>query len=199
MRDKDFIIGNRPATKREVRALIMELLDITNAGVFLDIGASTGTVSIEASLLNPQCNVLSIETNKESIGILLRNINTYNADVTVLEGEAPFADGSHEKKELEMALVGEQIDRVNIGGTRGKLEIILEWLIPFLADDAIIAIEASTIELTSDIIRFVKTHDNFDDIEATQLTTARLTSTDYNYFFKPCDSTSVFSFRYKKS
>ena len=48
MRNRDFITGKVPITKEEVRAISINKLDLLNAKTFIDVGAGTGSISIEA-------------------------------------------------------------------------------------------------------------------------------------------------------
>ena len=52
MKNKDFITGKVPITKEEVRAISLNKLELLNAKTFIDVGAGTGSVSIEAGYRN---------------------------------------------------------------------------------------------------------------------------------------------------
>lgn len=49
MQDHEFIRGSLPMTKSEVRAVSLSKLELTPGAVFWDVGAGTGSVSIEAA------------------------------------------------------------------------------------------------------------------------------------------------------
>ena len=51
MRDEWFIRGDVPMTKSEVRAVSLSKLELDENSVLLDIGAGTGSVSVEAALV----------------------------------------------------------------------------------------------------------------------------------------------------
>ena len=51
MRDEWFIRGEVPMTKSEVRAVSLSKLELDSHSVLLDIGAGTGSVSVEAALV----------------------------------------------------------------------------------------------------------------------------------------------------
>ena len=53
MKNSDFITGRVPITKEEVRAVSIMKLDLVNAKRFIDVGAGTGSVSVEAAYNYP--------------------------------------------------------------------------------------------------------------------------------------------------
>ena len=57
MKNKDFITGKVPITKEEVRAISLNKLELLNAKTFIDVGAGTGSVSIEAGYSYPNLKV----------------------------------------------------------------------------------------------------------------------------------------------
>ena len=50
IRDEEFIRGKVPMTKAEIRAMVMVQADIQPGDTVADIGAGTGSISIEAAL-----------------------------------------------------------------------------------------------------------------------------------------------------
>lgn len=50
MRDDEFLRNKVPMTKSEVRAISIDKLELSDKNTFLDIGAGTGSVSIQAGL-----------------------------------------------------------------------------------------------------------------------------------------------------
>ena len=50
MKNSDFITGRVPITKEEVRAISIMKLDLVNAKRFIDVGAGTGSVTVEAAI-----------------------------------------------------------------------------------------------------------------------------------------------------
>ncbi len=62
MKDELFLRGAQvPMTKEAVRALALAKLELHRARHLIDIGAGTGSVSIEAALQNPALRVTAIE------------------------------------------------------------------------------------------------------------------------------------------
>ena len=67
MRNDEFIRGKVPITKEEVRSISLNKLDLKNAKTFIDVGAGTGSVSIEAANTFDDLKVIAIERNDDAI------------------------------------------------------------------------------------------------------------------------------------
>ncbi|MEM9134989.1 MAG: precorrin-6y C5,15-methyltransferase (decarboxylating) subunit CbiE [Actinomycetota bacterium] len=76
-------------TKPEVRAAALSKLDLFGAAVLWDVGASSGSVGIEAARLAPGCRVYAIERNPEDCERIRANAS--RVAVGVVEGTAPDA------------------------------------------------------------------------------------------------------------
>lgn len=114
--DEEFVRGNIPMTKREVRISVLTELALNPDSKVLDVGAGTGSISIEAALMVPQGHVWAIEKEAEGIELIKANAQQLGAtNLTVLSGTAPE----------EFSHVPEEVDRVVVGGSGGKLEEIL--------------------------------------------------------------------------
>lgn len=70
MRNRDFITGKVPITKEEVRAISINKLDLLNAKTFIDVGAGTGSISIEAGYHYPKLRVIAIERNDDALDLV---------------------------------------------------------------------------------------------------------------------------------
>lgn len=60
-------------TKEAVRALALSKLELHRASHLIDIGAGTGSVSIEAALEYPGLRVTAIERNPDALRLLDEN------------------------------------------------------------------------------------------------------------------------------
>ena len=79
-------------TKREVRAVSLYSLGLRHDSVVWDIGAGTGSISVEASLIAWQGTVYAIERDQASLPLLQANVDKWGSDnVRVVPGEAPKA------------------------------------------------------------------------------------------------------------
>ena len=92
MRDEEFIRGAVPMTKSEVRAVSISKLELEEDSVVYDVGAGTGSVSVEAAGAAKKGRVFAIEKKKEAVELLYANKNRFGRDnMTVIEGTAPSA------------------------------------------------------------------------------------------------------------
>lgn len=94
MRDEWFIRGKVPMTKSEVRAVSISRLELAPDSVLWDVGAGTGSVSVEASFLLPEGQVYAVEKNPQAVELIRRNREKFGRDnLTVVSGDAPGALG----------------------------------------------------------------------------------------------------------
>ena len=90
MDDEAFSRAEVPMTKEEVRVLALSRLRLTRKAVLYDIGAGTGSVSVEAARLCPDARVYAIEKKPEAASLLRANLSKYCLkNVSVIEAEAP--------------------------------------------------------------------------------------------------------------
>ena len=137
--DDSFIRGKIPMTKQELRILTIAKLCLPEDGVIADIGAGTGSISIEAALQMPKGHVFSIERKQEGIDLIKANSAKFEVNnITVIEAEAP--DGMAELPELDAAV---------IGGSGSKLSPILDLLDRKLKHGARLVLNCVTLQTIS--------------------------------------------------
>lgn len=79
-----------PLSKREVRLLMISLLRLKPDSVLWDIGAGTGTITVEAGLLCPQGRIVAVERDEDVASLIRRNCDRFNVlNVDIIEGSAP--------------------------------------------------------------------------------------------------------------
>lgn len=88
--DEEFFRGKVPMTKEEIRIVTLAKAKLRPFMNVLDIGAGTGSLSIEAALLAYEGQVFAIERNSEGIELIKKNAAKFGVNnLIVLEGEAP--------------------------------------------------------------------------------------------------------------
>lgn len=123
-------------TKREVRLLSLAAMGIRPDSVVWDIGAGSGSVSIEAALLAPEGRVYAIEVDPEGVEICRENLLAHAVDnVRVIAGRAP-----------EVLADLEPPDAVFIGGSKGSMEGIIEVIMDRLHPGGHLVVNAITLE-----------------------------------------------------
>lgn len=133
-------------TKDEVRAVTIHKLRLPQRGVFWDIGAGSGSVSVEAAKLCPKLKVFSIERDKEQRDNIGKNkLNFHIQNIEIIKGEAPEA-----LKNLPLP------DRVFIGGSGDRLKEIMDYVIK--AQVNLIVVNAATIETMNDAVQCFEEH-----------------------------------------
>ena len=136
-------------TKMPIRLLTLQALDLPRRHVLWDIGACTGSVSIEARLLFPHLQIEAFEIRPECEAIIHENarrfgapgINVHIGDFLNLQpsifnlfptnGRLPVAFHSSLPP-----------DAVFIGGHGGKLKEIMKKVLTVLADDGCIVMNS---------------------------------------------------------
>lgn len=114
IKDEQFIRGNTPMTKFNIRILTIGYLEIEMGDKLLDIGAGTGSVSIEAALQGAK--VWSIERDKEALALIHKNNQKFKTNINIINGQAPND------------LPDEKFNKCFIGGSGGKLDEIFQYL-----------------------------------------------------------------------
>lgn len=109
-------------TKKVLRLASLSALQLHRARVFWDIGACTGSVSIEARRLFPELVVHAWERREECAGILQRNMRRLSAPGIELHLEDFLEAGTAVAAGVDMAAP----DAVFIGGHGGRLVEVME-------------------------------------------------------------------------
>ena len=78
--DEEFIRGDVPMTKCEIRKAVMNEARIEEDSIVLDVGAGTGSISIEAALAAPKGHVYAIERFDKGIDLINENIKKFNVN-----------------------------------------------------------------------------------------------------------------------
>lgn len=87
--DGDFVRGKTPMTKEEVRWTIIGKLKLTPDAVVWDIGAGTGSVSVECARQCPFGQVYAVERQADAVALIEKNKEKFRLDnLHVISGDA---------------------------------------------------------------------------------------------------------------
>lgn len=161
MPDEAFERGDAPMTKREVRTAAISLMNLEPGFVVWDVGAGTGSVSIELARLLPGGTVYAVEREEAALALLSQNKARFSAhNLRVVAGSAP---------EALAALPAP--DAVFIGGTSGSMEAVLSCILEKNPHARIVA-TAILLETVGAVLDSF-TRRNIADVDVVQLTCAR--------------------------
>lgn len=150
-----------PMTKQGVRILSLSKLELTEQAVVYDVGAGTGSVSIEAARLCADGQVYAIEKRREAVALLEKNRLRFQVEnMTVVEGEAP---------EILEGLPAPT--HVFIGGSSGKLREIIE-AVRRKNPKARFVVNAVTLETIAELQRLPEYFPEYEDKELLQVSVA---------------------------
>lgn len=162
--DEEFIRQDVPMTKQEIRILSLVKAQIAPDAVVYDIGAGTGSISIEAARMAPQGEVYAIERSSEGINLIRANAANFAVNnVKVIQAEAPAG----------LADLPEA-DAILIGGSGGNLKEILETVTPKLKVAGRLILNCITVQTLMQCIEFMREHSDIYIYEAIQVQVTRL-------------------------
>lgn len=160
--DSQFIRGNVPMTKEEIREISVSKLHLARDSVVYDIGAGTGSVAVECARMAYNGKVYAVEKNEEAIKLIERNKILHGTDnLEIIKGEAPGILGG-----LEVPT------HVFIGGSSGRLNQIID-IIFSKNGNARIVINAVTLETITEVQSIIKEKGLHGDITCITVSKAK--------------------------
>lgn len=136
--DEAFERGDVPMTKQEVRAAVLAKLAVRPEDILWDVGAGTGSVSVELALAAPRGRVYAVECRPEGCALIKANREKFRTrNLVLVEGLAPAA-----LSDLPAP------DAVFIGGSKGSLAAIVDAVLD-KNPDARICVSAIALETLS--------------------------------------------------
>ena len=144
--DTEFLREKVPMTKEEVRTVSLSKLHLEEDSVCYDVGAGTGSVSIEMASRAWNGKVYAIEKKALAVELLKKNREKFAVEnLEIIEGTAPEA-----LKNLEPPT------HAFIGGSSGKMETILRLLLEKNPSVRIV-INCIALETVSETLQCLKT------------------------------------------
>lgn len=162
--DAAFVRGKVPMTKQEIRILTLVKAQIGPRDIVYDIGAGTGSLSIEAARLAPEGHVYAVERKEEAIRLIEANGERFGLEnLSVIEAEAPAG-----LENLPLA------DAVLIGGSGGHLASILDCVAEKLREGGRLVLNCITVQTLAAALDYLHAHEAVYRYEAVQVQVSRL-------------------------
>ncbi len=182
IKDEEFIRGKVPMTKAEIRAMVMVKAGIQPTDQVADIGAGTGSLSIEAALCATEGKVYSIERNLEGIELIHKNADHFGCgNIETIHGTAPEA----------MDALPNQLDVIIIGGSSGNMHEILNRCEALLPVGGKLVLTAVTVETTGEIVKEFEGRPF--DLEGFQMQINRLKKLGHYHLYEPMSPIFIFT------
>lgn len=144
--DALFVRGEVPITKEEIRVISLSKLRLNRDSIVWDIGAGTGSISIESALYCSEGQVYAIEKNPKAVGLLTINSTAFGAtNLRIIQGVAPEALESLPRP-----------DRVFMGGSGEHTEGILNKVVECMQPPGTVVINSITLETASLALKFLE-------------------------------------------
>lgn len=143
--DTDFIRGNSPLTRSEVRSVVISKLNIGANDVCWDIGCGTGSVSVEMALQCFDGTVFSVDKNISAVHLTTENKRKFGCDnINAICGKAPGCLSNFPVP-----------DKVFIGGSCGKINEIIGTVVEknLYANIVITAVSLETLEASVNALK----------------------------------------------
>lgn len=158
--DDAFIRGEVPMTKQEVRAAALAKLAVRPTDTLWDVGAGTGSVSVELALAAPRGHVYAVECAPDACALIRQNREKFHAyNLSLIEGTAP-----------QVLADLPAPDAVFIGGTKGSMAEVVDAALA-KNPNARLCISAIALETLSAAIAALAAHGQA--AEVTQLAVSR--------------------------
>ena len=177
--DDDFIRDKTPMTKREIRIMALSELRLTPDAVVWDVGAGTGSVSVECARQCPLGSVYAVERDADAMELTKQNAARFHAlNIVPVYGAAPDA------------LAGLPAPtHVFLGGTGGETGEILR-LLAALGRRIRVCATAVTVETEADLMRLMS---GYDEYSATQIAVNRIESVGRYHMRRANNPVTVFA------
>ena len=177
--DREFIRGKTPMTKKEIRALAVAALKLKPDSVVWDVGAGTGSVSVECARQCPEGQLFAVERDEEALSLIKTNARKFfTTNLNIVPGFAPES------------LSGLPVPtHVFLGGSGGEMGAILGHIeslgVPVRLVATAVTLESAHL-LTERLFAW-------KNLEAAQVAVSRLEPVGASHLFKAQNPVFLFS------
>ena len=176
IKDDEFIRGNCPMTKEDIRALSIWKMNLKENSTVLDVGSGTGTITVQASKISSNGVVYSIERDEDAISTTKINLDKFDCTNVILdEGDAVEILEKYIKED-------KRFDSIFIGGSGGSLEKIIEMCSELLIQEGAIVMNFITLDNAYKAIEVMKKLNYIVDISQVNISKNRFPRCWVNWF-----------------
>ena len=167
IKDDEFIRGNCPMTKEDIRALSIWKMNLKENSTVLDVGSGTGTITVQASKISSNGVVYSIERDEDAISTTKINLDKFDCTNVILdEGDAVEILEKYIKSY-------KRFDSIFVGGSGGSLEKIIEMCSELLIQEGTIVMNFITLDNAYKAIEVMKKLNYIVDISQVNISKNR--------------------------
>lgn len=167
IKDDEFIRGNCPMTKEDIRALSIWKMNLKENSTVLDVGSGTGTITVQASKISSNGVVYSIERDEDAISTTKINLDKFDCTNVILdECDAVEILEKYIKED-------KRFDSIFIGGSGGSLEKIIEMCSELLIQEGTIVMNFITLDNAYKAIEVMKKLNYIVDISQVNISKNR--------------------------
>lgn len=167
IKDDEFIRGNCPMTKEDIRALSIWKMNLKENSTVLDVGSGTATITVQASKISSNGVVYSIERDEDAISTTKINLDKFDCTNVILdEGDAVEILEKYIKED-------KRFDSIFIGGSGGSLEKIIEMCSELLIQEGTIVMNFITLDNAYKAIEVMKKLNYIVDISQVNISKNR--------------------------
>ena len=164
LRDKDFLREKDIVmTNEAVRSVIISRLEMKGDGVFWDIGAGSGSISVSVGHELPYSDIHAVECNPKAANLTSRNAAKFHLhNITV-----------HNSRAVDVIASLPEPSCVFIGGSNGELSGILEH-ISQLSGHVRVVIACVTLETFTEAYTILRCWKNFEAVQISAVSSKTL-------------------------
>lgn len=167
-------------TKEPVRVLALERLALKGAKHLIDVGAGTGSISIEAALRYPDLAITAIERKEDALALIKENCQHFQCNqIDIIDAYAPV--------ELDKSA-----DAIFIGGTGGQLTQLIDWALDHLQQNGRLVMTFILLDNLTQAISYLK-QSNVVELDCCEINVGTMATLGQGYYFKPNNPTYLIS------